>query len=60
VDLVNTPIWSDNESNPEESKKTKKERKKVVFVGVSGKTFGAWLKNSNNPIVGVDRRGDRY
>jgi hypothetical protein len=38
VDLVNTPIWSDNESNPEESKK--KERKKVVFVGVSGKTFG--------------------
>jgi hypothetical protein len=33
-----TPVWSDNESNPEESKK--KERKKVVFVGVSGKTFG--------------------
>jgi hypothetical protein len=20
----------------------------------------AWLKNSNDPIVGVDRRGDRY
>ena len=58
MDPVNTSVWSDNDSNLEESEKkegrifwTKQENLRLV---------SAWLKNSTDPIVGVDRREDRY
>jgi hypothetical protein len=58
VDSINTPVWSDNDSSPEESEKKEgcvfwSEEKNLRLVS-------GWLKHSTDPIVGVDRRGDKY
>jgi hypothetical protein len=58
VDPVNTLVWSDNDSSPEESEK--KEGRIFWSEQENLRLVSAWLKISTNPIVGVDRRGDRY
>jgi len=58
VDPVNTPVWSDNDSSPEETEK--KEGRVFWSEQENLRLVSAWLKHSTDPIVGVDRRGDRY
>jgi hypothetical protein len=58
VPPVNTPVWSDNDSSPEESEK--KEGRLFWSEEENLRLVSAWLKHSTDPIVGVDRRGDRY
>jgi len=58
VPPVNTPVWSDNDSCPEES--GKKEGRQFWSEEENLRLVSAWLKHSTDPIVGVDRRGDRY
>ncbi|KAG0513893.1 hypothetical protein BDA96_10G142400, partial [Sorghum bicolor] len=57
VPPVNTPVWSDNDSCPEES--GKKEGRQFWSEEENLRLVSAWLKHSTDPIVGVDRRGDR-
>ena len=58
VPPANTPVWSDNESSPEESEK--KEGRLFWSPEDNLRLVSAWLKHSTDPIVGIDRRGDRY
>ncbi|XP_040377727.1 glutathione S-transferase T3-like [Oryza brachyantha] len=58
-DPIDTTDWSErSESSPEESEK--KEGRVHWSEEDNLRLVSAWLKNSNDPIIGVDRRGDRY
>ncbi|RLN04127.1 hypothetical protein C2845_PM13G18100 [Panicum miliaceum] len=58
-DFVDTADWSERgESSPKES--PKKEGRVCWGEEENLRLVSAWLKCSNDPIQGVDRRGDRY
>ena len=58
-DPVDTAEWSErSESSPEEGQK--KEGRVCWGEEENLRLVSAWLKCSNDPIQGVDRRGDRY
>jgi len=59
ADPVEAAVWSErSESSPDELEK----REGRVHWGKEEnlRLVSAWIKHSTDPVVGVDRRGDRY